>query len=211
MTLLVWLTIATLVVGAAGFLVGIRVFNPGERLQFFIVLADMALLVWGFISLGVMGIGIFVGASTLAFFGHAMHQTINVDRILTYGAIQAGATRREMKALHKRLLHSPDTQTAFAAIGGSIKTAQLLNQLAQRNRSISEIEEMAHPLAQALFVHDLDLPTFVDKVDRLLRLYGEPASRTGHALDVLTTGAQNSAATFEEMLDAAITAVDFAA
>lgn len=206
--------LAALAIGSAGILLGFRVFHPTKPVQLGLALADIGLLTFGIVALGALGIGIFAGAAALALTGHIIHSAIalalRLDRILAYAAIHANCDRTEMRSLHNRLLHTPGTQDAFLSLG-SVETAQLLSEIAQRGRSISEIEDMARPIAMGLVTHDLEMRSFVDKIDRLLRLYGEPAGQTMRVMDVLTKGAQVSAATFEEMLDASIKAVDFVA
>ncbi len=206
--------LAALAIGSGGILLGFRIFHPTKPFQLGLALADVGLLAFGIIALGPLGIGIFSAAAALALAGHIVHSAIalalRLDRILAYAAINAGCEHPEMKSLHKRLLHTPATQDAFLSLG-NVETAELLSQLAQRGRSVNEIEQLARPIAMALATHELAMASFVEKIDRLLRLYGEPASQTMRVMDVLTKGAQDSAATFEEMLDASIKAVDFVA
>ena len=198
-----WLTIAALVVGSAGFLVGIRTFDPGKPIQLLLAFADVGLLAWGIVALGALGIGIFAGATILALLGHSVHRAFKVDGTLTYAATQASATREEMHALHQRIWRSPPTWRAFVWLG-YLGAAQLISELAQRNRSTSEIEDMARPIALLWSVHRPDLSTFVDKFDRLMRLNGEPSSQAMRVADVITVGVRESAGRFEEMLDAYI-------
>jgi hypothetical protein len=53
-----------------------------------------------------------------------------------------------------------------------------------------------------------ELDALVERFDRLLRLYGKSASDAMQVADTLTKATQLAAATFDEMLDATIAAVE---
>ena len=91
----------------------------------------------------------------------------------------------------------------FMAVGEH-KVAHLIRQLAQRNRSAEEIKLMTLPIALLWDVHRSEMNGFVERFDRLLRLYDEPAERAMAVADILTTSTSTAADPFDQMLDALI-------
>jgi len=89
---------------------------------------------------------------------------------------------------------------------GPLERARLVSELAPRARTIEEIEEMALPVALLWTVHRPDLGWLVEHFDRLLRLYGLEASEAMRAADTLSAGTKESAATFEDMVEAMVAA-----
>lgn len=67
---------------------------------------------------------------------------------------------------------------------------------------------MAPAMAALWVIFRPDLETFVGKFDRLMRLASEPPERAMDVADVLTAGTQNTAAPFDEMLDAMLAVYD---
>lgn len=119
------------------------------------------------------------------------------ENLLVYAATQCGVSKQEMEDLHNRLKGS---NRAFKQIG-QIELARLISLLSQRARTPAEMQQMALPIAMLWIVQEGDLPWLVEHFDRLLRLYGRPASNSMQVADTLTVATQRSAATFCEIVE----------
>jgi lysozyme len=164
---------------------------------------DLALLVMATISRGWLGLWVFLGVNVVAILVWSIRLAMQKETLLTFAATQSGRTKQEMEDLYKRLHRS---HQAFRVLG-PIRLAELISQLAQRGRDTGEIEEMALPVAMLSTVNNVGLGWMAERVDRILRLYGDPASESMRIADTLTRATQLSAITFEEMVDATIAAV----
>ena len=198
-----WLTVAALAVAAVGLILAMRRLDAGRPLKVFLWTADFGLLILGIIAAGLLGGAVVGGTSLLTFLVCTADSALKIEKALAYAATQAKTSTKDMRKLHRKLLRSPETHDSFASLG-YMGTAQLLSEIAQRNRSIDEIENMARPIAIVWAVHRPDLADFVDKFDRLMRLNAEPSTEAMRVADVITAGVRDSAGKFEEMLDAYI-------
>ncbi len=165
-------------------------------------IADFILLIVSIVSLGWVGVVILVIANVLAILGWSLWLAMQKESLLVYAAIQADSSKEEIQELYRRL-HGSDQ--AFRALG-PIELAKLIKCLSERGRAPDEIEHMARPIALLQVVHEPPLEELVERFDRLLRLYGEPAENAMSVADKLTKATQLSAATFEEMLSATLAA-----
>jgi hypothetical protein len=101
--------------------------------------------------------------------------------------------------------HWMKKQKAFAVMR-PLRRGELIGALAGQARSPSEIRPMAVAVAQLSVIFDCDPIWLAPRFDQLLRLYGESAADSEKVADTLVTGTKQSAASFEEMLEAAIVA-----
>ena len=164
--------------------------------------AELLLLVGSIASLGWLGVAILMVANVLGFIGWSIRLAMQKESLLVYAAIQTDSSKEEMQELHGRLQES---DKAFRALG-PIELAKLIKCLSERGRDPEEIRHMARPIALLQVVHEPPLEQVVEKFDRLLRLYQEPAQNAMSIADKLTTATKLSAATFTEMLDATVAA-----
>ena len=205
-----WLEVAGLAVASLALLLSMGGSTFGKSSKLFLFLLEVGVSIWGIIVLGSVGFAIIGGAILLSFLVHTIRFNFIIDRVLRYAATQAVVSRKEMGALHIKLFRSRETKKQFRKLR-ALGTAQLISELAQRNRSTEEIEAIAPPISLMWSVHDTDLAILVDKFDRILRLYGEPADEAMRIADIITVSVQKSAANFDEMLDAYIAVMDPAA
>jgi hypothetical protein len=145
------------------------------------------------------------GSGVAAPFNASLRLAIEQEGLFQNAASELGCSKEEVEALHERLLRSNE---AFEWLG-PIESMKLIQYLAQRARTLQEIEVMALPVATLFAVSQLEsLEVLVEKFDRLLRLADEPAIRAMSVADSLTAATQASTATFSEMLDATIAFYD---
>jgi hypothetical protein len=87
---------------------------------------------WGLVALGSVNVmAVLVWSVVLA---------SRVETKLVYAGIQAGESKEEMKGLADRLAKQKELK-----VFGPVERAELIRLLAERNRSVPEIEEMAAP------------------------------------------------------------------
>jgi lysozyme len=164
---------------------------------------DLALLAMTTISRGWLGFWVFLGVNAVAIIVWSVRLAMQKETLLTFAATQSGTTKKEMEDLYAGLHRSHEV---FRVLG-PIRLAELISHLAQRGRDPGEIEEMARPVAMLSTVNDVGLGWMAERVDRILRLYGDPASESMRIADTLMRATQVSAITFEEMVDATIAVV----
>jgi hypothetical protein len=169
-----------------------------------LTILDLVLLTIATISLGWLGLWVFLGVNVVALVAWSIWLAMRKETLLVFAATQSGTTKDEMEAVYDRLHKSNE---AFRVLG-PIRLAELLSHLAQRGRGVNEIEQMARPAAMLSIVNDVPLDWMVERFDRILRLYGEPATESMRIADTLTRATQLSAATFREMVDATIAVMD---
>lgn len=162
-------------------------------------LLELAMLVIGVVVLGWLGLLIVVAVNLVAIVVWSVRLAMRKESTLTYAALQAKVDTSEMEDLFDEL----KTQKAFKHLG-SIGTANLISFLSQRRRAPDETRHIAPPIAMLHAVHTTDLETLTAKFDQLMRLYRRPANEAMDLADTLTVGARESAATFEETIDALI-------
>ncbi|SRR6266545_5488656 len=193
----------SIVVGLALFYTGLRRIELSNVAKSIVWFLDLAVLIAGIVLLGPLGAVVFAVGTVIAVLGWSIYLAAQKQTHLIYASTQAEAKKEEMYALHRRLWESHE---AFHVLG-PIETARLISLLAQRHRSPAEIEEMAAPITMLWVIHRPDLDWLVGRFDSLLRLYGEPASASMRFADTLTAATKESAATFNEMVEAMRAAV----
>jgi hypothetical protein len=189
------------VVGLTLFWVGVKKIELGTLRNAILTTADLLLGIVAFVQLGWLGLILFLGLSAVGLVGHSIHLAMQKDGHLVFAATRASAARADVRDLYDRLYAS---HMVFKYLG-PISTAELVALLADRARTLDEIENMAVPVALLSVAHvQPDLVALVERVDRLLRLWQKPASEAMSVADTLTAATQVSAASFEAMLDGMI-------
>lgn len=182
---------------------GIRRIEISSFRKSVLSILEVAVLIASTFLLGWLGWLIFAVVNLVAVLAWSVYLAAQKETHLIYASTQGGTSKDEMYRLHKRLW---DGHKAFRILG-PIETALLVSLLAQRARSPEEIEAMATPIAMLWVTHSPDLGWLVNRFDSLLRLYGEPASASMRLADTLSAATKESAATFEEIVEAMKTAV----
>ena len=124
-------------------------------------------------------------ANVLGFIGWSIRLAMQKESLIVYAAIQTDSSKEEMQELHGRLQES---DKAFRALG-PIELAKLIKCLSERGRDPEEIRHMARPIALLQVVHEPPLEQLVEKFDRLLRLYQEPAQNAMSIADATVAAA----------------------
>lgn len=192
-----WVELLGLIVGVILLVAGIKRIEIAAHWKTVLSLLDVVLLVIGTIRLGWLGLAIVLLTNLAALVVSSLRLAIKKQSILTYAATQASVSLREMELLHDQLREL----NGFRSIG-PIQTSELISTLSQCARSPSEVRSMAEPIAMLHVVHGSDLTEFATKFDQLLRRYGEPAEEAMRMADQLTVATKQSAATFDEIVEA---------
>jgi hypothetical protein len=195
------LTATTLVLSLALLWATVRRLPFGTPVSAALSAVDILALVLTVVSLGWLGIGLFMAANALGFVIWGVVHAAKIDEELTYAAIQADVPQASVKAAY----HWLGKQRELRAMGPR-RRAMLVRLLCERARSPDEVRDMALPIGMLWLTHKPDLAWLVEQFDAALRVYGEPASASMRLADVLTVGTQQSAANFEQMLEALVVA-----
>jgi lysozyme len=195
--------VVAIVLGLILLWTGLRKLHLSRLHKTTLSILDLALLAMATISRGWLGLWVFLGVNVVAIVIWSIRLAMQKETLLTFAATQSARTKEEMEALYDRLHRS---HQAFRLLG-PIRLAELISHLAQRGRDPGEIAEMARPVAMLSTVNDVGLGWMAVRFDRILRLYGDPATESMRIADTLTRATQLSAITFEEMVDATIAVV----
>jgi hypothetical protein len=151
------------------------------------------------VSLGWLGFALLAVVNLIAILTWSCVLALRVEEKLRYAATEAGESVAGMKQLAKRLRR----QAGLKAIE-PVEQAELIKLLAERARSITEIEGMAPAIGSLALLHGAPLPWLVEHFDRLLRVADEPAEKAMEAAATVSASTQQAAASFTEMLEAMI-------
>lgn len=191
-----------IVVSSAVLLIGIRKPDVSTAVKSILSVLELAVLIVSVVLYGWLGFGVFLAAIFIGLMAWSFRLYIQKESLLTSAAVESNSTKEEMEELFDRARLNHESLRVIGPIG----TAKLIKYLAQRARSIPEMEQMVDPIAKLHLVFEANVEPLVEKFDRALRLYGSPASDSMRLADTLTASTQAAAATFEEMLDALIAA-----
>jgi hypothetical protein len=125
------------------------------------------------VSLGWWGLIALAAVNVIAFAVYGIVLAARVEERLVYASIQTDEPRKAVEALAARLGQRP----GLASVG-PVERADLIKLLSERARTVSEIEEMAVPIALLQVVHRPPWPWLVSRFDQLLRL-GRPGLAGG--------------------------------
>jgi len=163
---------------------------------------EVAGFVISVVTLGWLGVAIFVAVSLAALVVWSIVLAIKKQSILVSAAVQGAKVSRE------------DTEEIWQWMGGGksfaallpLKRAELIKALAIKARTPAEIRAMAVPIAGLSLIFDCDPVWLAPHFDQLLRLYGHNADEATEVADTLTASTQLAAASFEEMVEAMLIA-----
>jgi hypothetical protein len=162
---------------------------------------DLLALALTLISLGWLGLVLFVGVNVAGFVAWGAVHGARIDQELAYAATQAAVEPSETEAVYRWLTKRPEVTPL-----GARRHARVVRLLSERGRSPADVYELAVPIELLWLVHRPPLDWLVEQFDCLLRLYGEPATEAERIADVLSAASQRSAATFEQLVVATVTA-----
>ncbi len=163
---------------------------------------EIVVLTASVVSLGWLGVGVLFAVNGIAALVWSVILAAKKQSILVDASVQSADMSTEEA---DEIWHWMKKQRAFAVIR-PLQRGELIGALAGQARSPSEIRPMAVAVAQLSVVFDCDPIWLAPRFDQLLRLYGESAEDSEKVADTLVTGTKLSAASFEEMLGAAIMA-----
>ena len=150
-------------------------------------------------SLGWWGVVVLASVNVLAVLIWSVVLASRVETKLVYAGIQANESKETVKGLAQRLARQNELKVL-----GPVQRAELIRVLADRNRSVAEIEEMAVPIGMLKTIHSAPLAWLAESFDAILRGAGEPASKARETAETVHGTAVNAAATFKEIVDALV-------
>jgi hypothetical protein len=146
---------------------------------------------WGVFALGAVNVvAVLIWSVVLA---------MRVESKVVYAGIQLGEPKDRMKALADRLGSRKELKVL-----GATERAELIRLLAERDRTVAEIEDMAVPVAMLNSIHSVSMSWLVEQFDRLMRLTGEPADRAHQVADTIHSTSTHAAATFKDIVEALV-------
>ena len=191
-------SLVTLVVVLIVLWSGIRRLEFGSLAATVMSVTELLAVALAIVGLGWWGLGIFIGSNIVAVLVWSVVLAARRQTKLVHASILAREPKDKMYALAERLRRR-DEMRSYSPIA----VADLLVLLADRNRSIAEIEAMAVPIAMLKTIHDVSLDWLVDRFDQIMRLSGE--SDPMQVADIVHNTTVNSPMTFREALDALVT------
>jgi len=151
-------------------------------------------LLWGSIIL----VSLFLGTCLI----NGIQIAAKWEQIYTDIALHTGLEKDKSKQFTKKLYQSHKACKA----AGLLSVSQIAQQLAERNRTPNEIEQMLPHITMFMIAHQFkinkeNIKKVVDAVDRILRIFGYDASQTQRVVDVLTQVDLKSPASADELIE----------
>lgn len=151
------------------------------------------------LSLGWLGIALLASVNLVAILVWSRILALRVEEKLRYAATETGESMPKVKALAKALRRQEGLRWMSPT-----EQAEIIKLLAERARSVEEIEDVAPAVGSLALLHGASLPWLVEHFDRLLRVAEEPASKATEAAATLSASTQQAAASLKEILEAMI-------
>jgi len=191
---------ASLVVAVALWWLGIRKFEVSSTYKTVLSVIELGLLLATVIGLRWEGLLIFTSANAVGLLIASVRMAMRHETIIVGISNRTGATKEEVAALLKRLGRREELKWV-----GPIDRAEWVREIADRGRSIDEIECIAPEIGALSLVYDRPDPTWlIRSFDRILRLYGMGAPQAHEAAETIHASIRASAASFDEMMEAFI-------
>lgn len=163
---------------------------------------DVAGFIIAVAALGLLGVVIAIAVSIVAVIAWSIVLAIKKQSILIGAAVQGNDVSREDA---EEIWQWMGREKSFAALS-PLTRAELIRALAAKARKPEEIRAMSVPIAQLGLVFNCDTNWLAPRFDQLLRLYGHDAGEAMGVAETLTGSTQLAAASFEEMIEAMLTA-----
>jgi hypothetical protein len=176
---------------------GVRRFEFGSFTGTVMSIIELLGIAVSVVSLRWVGLVMFIGANVIAIATWSVILAVRQQTKLTYASTLCGETPGAMYGLAGRLRDRRELRNY-----GPIAIADLIVQLAGRNRSLEEIESMAVPIAMLKTIHDVPLDWLVDRLDQIMRLSGE--TDPNKVADIVHNTTTHSPMSFREALDALV-------
>ena len=194
------------IVGIVGLLTTLGLVWSGRtRLRFgsyaatFLSVLEVLGVLVGVISLGWIGLVLFALSNVAAVLVWSCLLALRVEANLGPAVTETGEPMAEVKELARRLCGVEGLRHV-----DPVRQSELIRALAERGRSIEEIEQIAPEIGKLHLLHRADLLWLAARFDRLLRLTDEPAAKAEEIAATVSASASAGAAPFTEMLDAFI-------
>lgn len=173
-------------------------------------LGEFIVVVVSFFVLGWMGLVLALTVLVVAVVASSVRLAMQLESALLAATIlgKLDMTKDELKVFHRSLHRS---ERSFAHIS-RVQSAELIRVLSECARTASEIRTMAPWIVKLWIIGGLRTPDtrsdFARRFDRCMRLWRMEADEAQRMADNLLTGAKQSAASMDDMLDGLIAMKD---
>lgn len=192
---------AVLILTVAVWWLGIRKIEVSSAAKSVLSVLDLAVLGASVVALGRLGLILVAAANVVGLLLYSVRLAMRQETILVQVANRTGSSKEEVEAAHERLGRHERLRWV-----GPIERAEWIREIANRGRSLEEIEQIGAVIGGLSLIYDQpDAAWLIGKFDQILRLYGEPASRAESVADTIVASVNASAATFPEMMEAFVT------
>lgn len=192
---------AVLVLTVGVWWLGIRKIELSSAAKSVLSVLDLAVLVASVVALGGLGLILVGAANVVGLLLYSVHLAMRQETILVQVANRTGSSKEEVERLQLKLGRHERLSWA-----GAIERAEWIREIANRGRSLEEIEQIAPVIGGLSLIYDRPDPAWlISRFDQILRLYGEPASRAESVAETIHASVNASAATFPEMMEAFVT------
>jgi hypothetical protein len=190
--------VLALLVALALLWTGVRGFAWASPLKAVLTTLDLLALTLLVAQLGWTGVILLLAANVVGFVGWGLAGWVYVDSELSAGAALSSVSRAEMGELNDALARDARLRRL-----GPRRRARLIRLPAERARERDEIEVMGPAVGLLWLIAEPSSPEWlVGRLDTILRLYDEPASRAMDLADTIAAATRTSAATAVEMIEA---------
>lgn len=194
-SVLSWISI---VLGVAGIWLGIKRIDLNRYWKATLSILDLALLAWSVASLRWTGLSLFVVANLISLFVWSIWLAATQEDTLTRAAMQTDTDVKTLRALQSDLRKE---HKVFRQLMPR-QQAKLILYLAQRDRTVLEIERMAIPVSMLWVIYrpDVELSRLATDFDRILRLRKMPATYSMKLADAIVAREMESPESYQEVI-----------
>lgn len=189
------ISIVTLVVVLALLWSGIRKLEFGSLASTSMSVLELLGIGLSVIGLGWLGLGLFASANGVAILSWCVILASRQQTKLTYAATLSGEPRETMYDLARRLRRRQELRSY-----GPLAIADLIVLLADRNRTVEEIDAMSVPIGMLKTIHSVPFDWLVDRFDQIMQISGEADPMK--VADIVHNTTTDSPMSFREALDA---------
>ena len=144
------ISVAAVLVGVGLYWTGTKKLEAGSLATAILTAADLCLCVLGFVLLGWLGLVLAAAVTVIGLLVHSVRLAMQKESHLASAGARARTDKETMERLFDRLYES---DKVFRQLG-PVRTAHLIALLADRARSVDEIESMARPVALLWFINE---------------------------------------------------------
>lgn len=146
---------------------------------------------------GILGEALSAGLDLNGIISASVGSATRVQTELATAGEAAGQSTDEMRALADRVNENPKLASV-----PPLQRVQMIRLLAERSRSLDEIEDMVGPIAQLAVLEGVDPLWLAGRFDIQMRVWDEPSGKAEETASTLHGTTANSSMTLADLLDA---------